>query len=232
MNKRKISTKSSVQMLPHPKQMKLTDSCAELLDGIDFVDFDDEFTSSEGTSDEQPITETTANKQHFVDNLLHGIDFGSFDESDSNQLLDLSTWKRCIVDNCQRNSNNCDLILTGHEDTGKCDEQKTNSGTKMMCRLQHFWSQCRIEVGDIISIIAIWNVKLHSYCVTNTDGFVVVRPDFLISGTTVVSGLFCMRKAILQDRFKGIEAGVKIVSHILILIELLTDEIHSAFLFR
>lgn len=207
MNKRKsITCDSTVQMLPNPKQIKLSVNCAELMDGIDFVDFDDEFTSSEG-SDEQP---NAANK-NLVDSLLHGIDFDSIDECDQREkLLNLSTWKRCVIDECRRDGQ--DFVIAGHKDNVKCDTDKTDSDKRMICRLQHYWAQCRIEVGDIVSIIAAWNKKTQSYCITNTNGFVVVRPDFLVSGTTVVSGLFCMRKAVLQDRFKGIEAGMKIVS--------------------
>lgn len=208
MNKRKTTSDSSTSMFPNPKQIKLSDSCAELLNDIDFVDFDDEFTSSEGTASDEHVTTENPN---FVKNLLHGIDFDSIDEHDKREkLVDLSNWKRCVIDECHRDGH--DLIIAGFEDTGKCDIQKTDSGKRMICRLQQFWAQCRIEVGDIVSIIAVWNTKTQSYCITNANGFVVVRPDFLVSGTTVVSGLFCMRKAILQDRFKGIEAAMKIVS--------------------
>ncbi|XP_055319976.1 DNA replication ATP-dependent helicase/nuclease DNA2 isoform X1 [Sitodiplosis mosellana] len=208
MNKRKCTVgDSSVQMYSNPKQIKLSNSCAELLNDIDFVDFDDEFTSSEGTNDEQLTTAST----NFVTNLLDGIDFDSCDASDQrDKLLDLSIWKRCIIDECRRDGH--DLVVAGYEDAGKCDKQKTDCGKRMICRLQHYWTQCRIEAGDIVSIVAVWNTKIKSYCVTNTNGFVVVRPDFLVSGTTVVSGLFCMRKAVLQDRFKGIEAGMKIMT--------------------
>lgn len=207
MNKRKSTVvDSSVEMFPNPKQIKLSDCCTDLLDGINFVDFDDEFTSSEGTSDEQSVTKNT----NPVADLLDGIDFDGCDESDQReQLLDLTTWKRCIIDECRRDGH--DLVIAGYEDATNRDKTKTDSGKRMICRLQHYWTQCRIEVGDIVSIVADWSKKTKSYCVINTNGFVVVRPDFLVSGTTVVSGLFCMRKAVLQDRFKGIETGMKIV---------------------
>lgn len=210
MNKRKTSSETGHQMLPNSKHIKLTHNCAELLDGIDFLDFDDEFTSSEDTTDEQRPTKS---------DQLNGTNINS-QETEVNRrdsLLDLCTWKRCIIDECHRDGRTKDLIIVGHEDKTKCDiAQKTdNDNRKIECRLQHVWSQCRIEVGDIVSIMAVWNEKIQSYCVNSTDGLVVVRPDFLVSGTTVVGGLFCMRKAVLQDRFKGIEAGVKIVCFLL-----------------
>ena len=39
------------------------------------------------------------------------------------------------------------------------------------------------------------------------NGLVVVNPDFLVSGTSIVSTLFCMRKAVLNERFKGQEGS-------------------------
>ena len=39
------------------------------------------------------------------------------------------------------------------------------------------------------------------------NGLIVVNPDFLVSGTSIVSTLFCMRKAVLNERFKGQEGS-------------------------
>lgn len=211
MNKRKTSSDTGHQMLPNPKHIKLAENCAELLDGISLMDFDDEFTSSEEVIDEQQPTKTEQ---------LHGINFNRKENEANrrNNFLDLSTWKRCIIDKCYRDERTKDLVIVGHEDKTNCDiaqEVDNENPKEMECRLQHAWSQCRIEVGDIVSIIAAWDEKIQSYCVTSTNGLVVVRPDFLVSGTTVVGGLFCMRKAVLQDRFKGIEAGIKIVCFLL-----------------
>ena len=50
-----------------------------------------------------------------------------------------------------------------------------------------------VEEGDIVHVIA--DFDEHNHCViTDTLGQLIVNPDVLISGTTVVSGLFCMRK--------------------------------------
>lgn len=37
------------------------------------------------------------------------------------------------------------------------------------------------------------------------SGLIVVRPDLLVSGTSVVSSLFCCRKAVLSEKFRSIE---------------------------
>lgn len=46
----------------------------------------------------------------------------------------------------------------------------------------------------------------------------VVHPDHLLSGTSIVSSLFCTRKAVLAERFKGLEGDWKFVLEWLILL--------------
>lgn len=223
MNKRTAIDSTKFQILPNTKHAKVgNESLTNLLDDIQFMDFEDEFTASEETIDEQSHSQSSTSG---IENKLqeNGSAQACESQQQSNKFLDLSTWKRCTVDRCERDTRTGDLIIYGYEDSIKTNSKVTSDddcngviitteNSMMQCRLQHFWSQCRIEAGDIVSIIAVWNVELQSYCVTNSDGLVVVRPDFLVSGTTVVGGLFCMRKAVLQDRFKGIETGIKIVS--------------------
>ena len=50
-----------------------------------------------------------------------------------------------------------------------------------------------IDVGDIVNVLGSFN--LNNVCtITDTQNLIVVNPDLLISGTAVVSGVFCMRK--------------------------------------
>ena len=46
---------------------------------------------------------------------------------------------------------------------------------------------------------------VESCVVDDRSGLVVLHPDNLLSGTSIVSSLFCMRKAVLNERFKGLE---------------------------
>ena len=46
---------------------------------------------------------------------------------------------------------------------------------------------------------------VSSFVIDDQSGLVVVHPDQLLSGTSIVSSLFCMRKAVLSERFKGLE---------------------------
>lgn len=64
----------------------------------------------------------------------------------------------------------------------------------------------RIQLDDVISIQA--SKQSNIWVVDNNSGFVVEQPDFLVSGTSVVGALFCQRRGVLSDRFKGIETVV------------------------
>lgn len=65
-------------------------------------------------------------------------------------------------------------------------------------------------MGDIVHIQADWyetfdeNFEAEETAILDRQsGLLIVRPDLLISGTSVVSSLFCPRKAVLSERFKG-----------------------------
>ena len=69
-----------------------------------------------------------------------------------------------------------------------------------------------MEVGDIVHIQSQWyesfdeNMDSEEMAILDgKSGLIVVRPDLLVSGTSVVSSLFCKRKAVLSEKFRGIE---------------------------
>ena len=45
----------------------------------------------------------------------------------------------------------------------------------------------------------------NSYLINRSEGFFVVEPDNLISGTSVVAASYCRRKGILMYNFKGLD---------------------------
>ncbi|XP_061197074.1 DNA replication ATP-dependent helicase/nuclease DNA2-like [Saccostrea echinata] len=74
------------------------------------------------------------------------------------------------------------------------------------CVLCGFWSDTHVEEGDTIHILGTFDS--NGICrITDKEGFIIVNPDLLLSGTTVVSSIFCMRKSILNDKFKGCDRG-------------------------
>ncbi|XP_075155444.1 DNA replication helicase/nuclease 2 [Haematobia irritans] len=121
--------------------------------------------------------------------------------------LDLGVWQRCRVAEVEREKKTFALILKviGLEKAENGDE------TEAKCFLQGPWCHTRISVDDIVSIKAEFDKELKAYKVDKDQGFCVVNPDWLISGTTVVGSLFCRRKAVLQDRFKGIDPTNKVM---------------------
>lgn len=49
-------------------------------------------------------------------------------------------------------------------------------------------------VGDIVHVLDASTDSAGVYHITDETGLLVINPDFLVSSTTVVSSLFCMRK--------------------------------------
>ncbi|XP_071521309.1 DNA replication ATP-dependent helicase/nuclease DNA2 isoform X2 [Panulirus ornatus] len=74
------------------------------------------------------------------------------------------------------------------------------------CTLSGTWSQSMVSEGDIVHILYTDPVDGH-FLIDNSKGVIVINPDFLISGTSVVSAVFCRRKTILSERFKGLDSG-------------------------
>ncbi|XP_052810717.1 DNA replication ATP-dependent helicase/nuclease DNA2-like [Mya arenaria] len=72
------------------------------------------------------------------------------------------------------------------------------------CTLHGFWLDTHVEEGDTVHVLGEF---VDSHChMTDTEGLLVVNPDLLLSGTTVVSACFCMRKSILKEKFKGCDS--------------------------
>ncbi len=71
------------------------------------------------------------------------------------------------------------------------------------CILKGSWAETKIDQGDIVNILSVDSDMV----IDDLNGLIVVNPDLLISGTSIVSTLFCMRKAVLSERFKGGEGS-------------------------
>lgn len=71
--------------------------------------------------------------------------------------------------------------------------------------------------GDVVSVTGTFNVDRKLFIIGNESGTIVVHPDHLISGTSVVGSIFCARKAVLAERFRAVDdAGgdSKIIMHV------------------
>ena len=71
---------------------------------------------------------------------------------------------------------------------------------KIIVRLAFSRESTPVSTGDV--------VHLEGQCVSGTwlidreSGFLVLLPDVLISGTSIASGIRCMRRAVLGEMFK------------------------------
>ena len=95
-----------------------------------------------------------------------------------------------------------------------------------------------IDVGDIVHIHSTWdeamfdddfNVTEFAAVIDCRSGLIVVRPDVLVSGTSVVSSLFCPRKAVLSERFRGTEPTNQIMLTGTVVHRLFQQVIHFVF---
>lgn len=137
-----------------------------------------------------------------ISDMFDDSDIFFLDEDEVENSLDLSNWKRCSVISIEKDTNTFDIIL-------KLKDEISNGYCK--CRLQIPWSYAKIGENDIVSVKAEWSAKYQSYVVSSQIGMLVVSPDFLVSGTSVVGSLFCRRKGVLSDRYRGIDSSNKIV---------------------
>lgn len=119
--------------------------------------------------------------------------------------LDLTTFKRCIVNNIECRPSTFEKIIFVRDKKS----QKT-----ARCCLSGPWFDTMVSTGDVVSLQATWSNDRGMFMVSSSEGFVVTHPDTLVSGTTVVGSLFCARKSALTERFRQIDSGDKKIVNI------------------
>lgn len=154
--------------------------------------------------------------QQNTHDLLLGIDFeddwiNEFKDDKENAPaasntcweMDLSHWTRCIVDGISRDKFDLIFKLRKHK----------QSDLSQLCRIQPPWTNAKVNVGDVVSVKAVWSPKYSSFVINSENGYLVNLPDQLISGTSVMGSLFCARKGVLQEFFKGLDGDNEIVMY-------------------
>ncbi|CAE1265881.1 DNA2 [Acanthosepion pharaonis] len=106
-----------------------------------------------------------------------------------------ASYNRFQVDNVQHHGND------------KIELTLLNGNCARTCMLYGFWCDSHVVPGDVVNVLGVSPDSSGVYHITNQEGLLVINPDTLVSGTSIVSTLFCMRKAILNERFKGIDKG-------------------------
>ncbi|XP_076233037.1 DNA replication helicase/nuclease 2 isoform X2 [Calliopsis andreniformis] len=115
------------------------------------------------------------------------------DEWTMDNQVSFESLQRCTIIDVNREYNRL-LLTVKHEDF-------TSTAT-VIC--SGFWKDVKVEKDDIVVIQA--RKEAQYWVIDNSSGFLVIHPDVLISGTTVVGALFCRRKAVLAEKFRKIES--------------------------
>ncbi|KAK2854168.1 hypothetical protein Q5P01_006829 [Channa striata] len=75
------------------------------------------------------------------------------------------------------------------------------------CLLKDGWEMTPVFSGDVVHLEG--RSEGGSWLVDREQGFLVLFPDTLISGTGISSSIRCMRRAVLGDMFKSFDGGSK-----------------------
>uniref|UniRef100_A0A672Y999 DNA replication ATP-dependent helicase/nuclease n=1 Tax=Sphaeramia orbicularis TaxID=375764 RepID=A0A672Y999_9TELE len=75
------------------------------------------------------------------------------------------------------------------------------------CLLKDGWEMTPVLCGDVVHLEGRCDNGL--WFVDREQGFLVLQPDSLISGTSISSSIRCMRRAVLGDMFKSFDGGSK-----------------------
>ncbi|XP_035007188.2 DNA replication ATP-dependent helicase/nuclease DNA2 [Hippoglossus stenolepis] len=75
------------------------------------------------------------------------------------------------------------------------------------CLLKDGWEMTPVCCGDVVHLEG--RSDGGSWVVDREQGFLVLLPDSLISGTSISSSIRCMRRAVLSDMFKSFDGGSK-----------------------
>ncbi|XP_019954414.2 DNA replication ATP-dependent helicase/nuclease DNA2 [Paralichthys olivaceus] len=75
------------------------------------------------------------------------------------------------------------------------------------CVLKDGWEMTPVSCGDVVHLEGLSD--RGSWLVDREQGFLVLLPDSLISGTSISSSIRCMRRAVLSDMFKSFDGGSK-----------------------
>ncbi|XP_028258296.1 DNA replication ATP-dependent helicase/nuclease DNA2 isoform X2 [Parambassis ranga] len=75
------------------------------------------------------------------------------------------------------------------------------------CLLKDGWEITPVCCGDVVHLEG--SCDGGSWLVDREQGFLVLLPDSLISGTSISSSIRCMRRAVLGDLFKSFDGGSK-----------------------
>ncbi|CAH1395001.1 unnamed protein product [Nezara viridula] len=154
-----------------------------------------EESSSKRTLNFKDLTNDEKPSQIFDDEDISSFfKTSSFDEEYKN--FDLKELQRCQVLS----------ISEGHNGEKHLSLKNLTQKSIGLCILKSPWNDCPIFPEDIISVKG---VQSSEGWIVDWNGLLVTSPDKLISGTTIVGSVYCMRKTILSHIFKEVGGGTR-----------------------
>lgn len=120
-------------------------------------------------------------------------EFDNFFDDEWHGQIDFTTLQRCKV---------IDVMHEARVTTLRVQHTESESIGTIAC--SGFWQDVRVRTDDVIMVQA--KKESQQWLVDNNNGLLVTQPDMLISGTTITSGLFCNRRAVLAEKFRKIES--------------------------
>uniref|UniRef100_A0A0M3I7R0 DNA replication ATP-dependent helicase/nuclease n=1 Tax=Ascaris lumbricoides TaxID=6252 RepID=A0A0M3I7R0_ASCLU len=136
---------------------------------------------------------------------------------DCEHLVPAKRPKRIEIDAKHRGSdvagfpslNDCrkfDLMVTSLENDGYAVKARCKNASldeEWNVELKDIWADTKIAVGSSIRLIEPKLIAEKDLVVDSESGLVILESDLLVSCTSVMQSLFCARKAVLSDRFRG-----------------------------
>ncbi|XP_011868941.1 PREDICTED: DNA replication ATP-dependent helicase/nuclease DNA2 isoform X2 [Vollenhovia emeryi] len=125
--------------------------------------------------------------------MMSGDELDDFFDQEWQPQIDLTTLQRCKIIDVKQESR-VTVLTVRHTESEGTDAVECSG----------FWKDARLKIDDVVTIQA--RKDSRRWVVDNNNGFLVAQPDLLISGTTITSGLFCNRRAVLAEKFRKIES--------------------------
>uniref|UniRef100_F1KSN7 DNA replication ATP-dependent helicase/nuclease n=1 Tax=Ascaris suum TaxID=6253 RepID=F1KSN7_ASCSU len=166
----------------------------------------------------QPLLDTSnISLTNVVANSAQNERMLSQSSGDCEHLVPAKRPKRIEIDAKHRGSdvagfpslNDCrkfDLMVTSLENDGYAVKARCKNASldeEWNVELKDIWADTKIAVGSSIRLIEPKLIAEKDLVVDSESGLVILESDLLVSCTSVMQSLFCARKAVLSDRFRG-----------------------------
>ncbi|CAD6207928.1 GSCOCG00003186001-RA-CDS [Cotesia congregata] len=119
--------------------------------------------------------------------------FDDWDDNDGGKklTLDLTQFKRCKIIEIKRLLKYTRVVV---------EEIESAERAEVLCSQN--WQDTKFVIDEPVMVKAI--KSFDEWVVNNESGMFVTQADTLVSGTSVVQGIFCERQGILAQKFNGI----------------------------